>query len=534
MTVFFKELGNYGRLGNMYFQMGATIGVAQAHNDNYRFPDQNFFAKINLSGRAICGPINNKIPTYNEPNFSYSKIKKTQPLLNLHGYFQSERYFEHCKDEVRKVLTPKTCFDHRGVTAVHVRRTDYLDLRHKDCYHILTRENYYNKAMEIVPGPYLIFSDDVEWCKSQFVGNQFSFSEEKDPIADLAHMMSCQPTGTLVKTNQGNVPIENIKNGDKVISYSSYRGHPSKMIGVKSVKGAPPGREVSNCFKKHFDGYLVNVTTSSGKNTKYTPDHHCIVKIGNAFKNKYIVYLMKKGGQFRVGSTGPSLSNHGRKTSVVGFADVRRRLNSEKGDCYWILKLFENKYDALMEEAWINSKYGIPQVAFKSGKGHISDIDKFWKRIGNNTYSGILCLNDYGRCYDHPYDFKGNKEHFLSDKKMVMKACNLFNNMLVLDFDFFNKEDEEKSWLPITVDRVSYKGNVYSFSVDINENYIGDGILTHNCSNNIVANSSFSWWGAWLNSNPDKIVIAPLTWFGPKLAPTHDTKDLIPDKWIKI
>jgi hypothetical protein len=54
------------------------------------------------------------------------------------------------------------------------------------------------------------------------------------------------------------------------------------------------------------------------------------------------------------------------------------------------------------------------------------------------------------------------------------------------------------------------------------------------CTHNIIANSSFSWWGAWLNTNPDKIVIAPKKWFGPKLAKNHDTKDLIPEIWTRI
>ncbi len=50
------------------------------------------------------------------------------------------------------------------------------------------------------------------------------------------------------------------------------------------------------------------------------------------------------------------------------------------------------------------------------------------------------------------------------------------------------------------------------------------------CQHHIIANSSFSWWGAWLNSNQNKIVIAPKKWF----ANDTNVKDLIPDNWIKI
>jgi len=51
------------------------------------------------------------------------------------------------------------------------------------------------------------------------------------------------------------------------------------------------------------------------------------------------------------------------------------------------------------------------------------------------------------------------------------------------------------------------------------------------CKHNIIANSSFGWWGAWLNRNKDKIVCAPAKWFNEF---DVDTKDLIPESWIRV
>lgn len=89
---------------------------------------------------------------------------------------------------------------------------------------------------------------------------------------------------------------------------------------------------------------------------------------------------------------------------------------------------------------------------------------------------------------------------------------------------------------------------IFIFSDDINwckanlnlnqEHYFVDGnkdwedlYLISLCENHIIANSSFSWWGAWLSDFKDKIVIAPNNWFTPN---DYLTQDLVPKNWIKI
>ena len=65
----------------------------------------------------------------------------------------------------------------------------------------------------------------------------------------------------------------------------------------------------------------------------------------------------------------------------------------------------------------------------------------------------------------------------------------------------------------------------------ITTNALQDFYLMSKCKNNIIANSTFSWWAAWLNQYESKIVIAPKKWYNQI---TFDTTDLIPNSWIKI
>lgn len=77
--------------------------------------------------------------------------------------------------------------------------------------------------------------------------------------------------------------------------------------------------------------------------------------------------------------------------------------------------------------------------------------------------------------------------------------------------------------LPLDASAVFVTGNAEKPEQDL--------ILMSACNHHIIANSSFSWWGAWLAVNPSKIVIAPKQWF---LNAPHDISDLIPDGWIRM
>jgi len=108
----------------------------------------------------------------------------------------------------------------------------------------------------------------------------------------------------------------------------------------------------------------------------------------------------------------------------------------------------------------------------------------------------------------------------------------------VIDIGYYHKAlDVMGSDLPVVVISVDIpwcRGQFDPDSIFMEDTTdIQDLYTMTKATHNIIANSSFSWWGAWLNNSPDKVVVAPEMWFGPALA-HHDLRDLRPEEWTVI
>mgnify|MGYP000378992263 CR=1 FL=1 len=94
-------------------------------------------------------------------------------------------------------------------------------------------------------------------------------------------------------------------------------------------------------------------------------------------------------------------------------------------------------------------------------------------------------------------------------------------------------EDNDLDDVLITIDYLKDKFKDYDFERGYNELEDWEQMLLMSCCHhNIIANSSFSWWGAYFNDWENKIVCYPSLWFGK--AVNYNTKDLCPLNWIRI
>jgi len=115
------------------------------------------------------------------------------------------------------------------------------------------------------------------------------------------------------------------------------------------------------------------------------------------------------------------------------------------------------------------------------------------------------------------------QHHPVLDMNYFMKATKKFpKNAIFLVFS------DDTEWCNANFPAIGEK-----FFIIEGQSDVEDFAMMTLCDHNVIANSSFSWWAAWLNDNENKIVVAPEKWFGPAYA-NNDLKDLYCDGWIKI
>jgi hypothetical protein len=212
----FNALGRMGRFANQMFQYASLKGIAKNVGADYCIPYHKesindgignklrteLFDSFDL--RVNIGVLNNgHAPVVNERFFHFDEelFKLCPDHVSLQGYFQTEKYFKHIEDEIRKDFTfkdeiLKPCKEMissvENPVALHVRRTDYLTNSEN---HFNLSLDYYSAALKHFDDDrnVIVFSDDPQWCKEQelFSDDRFLVSENTDNRVDLCLMTLC-------------------------------------------------------------------------------------------------------------------------------------------------------------------------------------------------------------------------------------------------------------------------------------------------------------------------------------------------------
>lgn len=203
-----------GRLGNNLFQIAAAVSLAKKYNSNFIAIPQD----IKLSEPDNCSlsdyllqfkdTILNNVPIqtfypkyyveYNEPFYQYQEIPYQENIL-ISGYFQSEKYFNppvirelfKIPESINDILQKKYgSLLHEEIVSINIRRGDYILLQ---SYHPLCSLDYYNRAINIIgkDKQFMITSDDLSWCKENFVGDNFHFVDQTAPEENLYLQTLC-------------------------------------------------------------------------------------------------------------------------------------------------------------------------------------------------------------------------------------------------------------------------------------------------------------------------------------------------------
>ena len=187
-----------------------------------------------------------------------------------------------------------------------------------------------------------------------------------------------------------------------------------------------------------------------------------------------------------------------------------------------VLKLGPDVYlkGYFQSEKYFSTAKDIILKEFSFKKEVIKNVEYFSSVLKKgNTVSVHLRRGDFSN------DSAGTEYHGVLSAEYYQSASGIIRSKIP-DSIFYVFSDD------INWAKENYKLSGAIFvSGEITKNHFEDLYLMSQCRHQIIANSSFSWWGAWLNNNPEKIVIAPKKWFnkGPK-----DTYDLYPEGWFVI
>ena len=188
-------------------------------------------------------------------------------------------------------------------------------------------------------------------------------------------------------------------------------------------------------------------------------------------------------------------------------------------------EIFNSPDNTYLEGYWQSEKYfnEIREILLRdfSFRDEPDSLNKKWiARIqGANSVSVHIRRGDY---VNNPAT---NKFHGLCDPEYYERGFKVIESRLESPEYYIFSDDI--SWVKKNLHFTSPSHFIEHNSGKPHE----DLRLMLNCKHNIIANSSFSWWGAWGNTNPEKIVIAPQKWFND---PAIDTGDLVPEPWIRL
>ncbi len=153
-----------------------------------------------------------------------------------------------------------------------------------------------------------------------------------------------------------------------------------------------------------------------------------------------------------------------------------------------------------------------------SVKEPLSEEALNWEKLTKDTLSVSLHVRRG--------DYVTNPHHVLQNLEYYHRALEVIEKRIDSNFTLFIFSDNIE-WVK---ENFKTSHSTYYVSSSALEDYEEIYIMSK-CGHNIIANSSFSWWGAWLNENSEKIVIAPSDWITDEKISVND---VCPDDWVRI